>query len=53
MSVIIKNILKLQKDFINSENYLTKEEIISLVSKTRGVFNKKTICNNYSTFKTK
>lgn len=46
MSVILKNILKLQKDFVSSENYLTKDEIISLVSKTRSVFNKKTIWNN-------
>ena len=46
MSVILKNILKLQKDFVSSENYLTKEEIISLVSKTRSVFNKKTVWNN-------
>ncbi|MDA1364117.1 MAG: hypothetical protein O3A79_05175, partial [Candidatus Marinimicrobia bacterium] len=46
MSVILENILKLQKDFISSENYLTKEEIISLVSKTRSVFNKKTVWNN-------
>jgi hemin uptake protein HemP len=46
MSVILKNILKLQKDFISSENYLSKEEVISLVSKTRSVFNKKTVWNN-------
>lgn len=46
MSVILKNILKLQKDFVSSENYLTKKEIISLVSKTRSVFNKKTVWNN-------